>query len=268
MKNIALFLLFLTQSIAYGQANKNVTVVGQIMDEQSGGLTSATVVLLNPVDSVISSFAITEVDGSFSLKRVSPGDYILQCSYISYLPLTKNITISAEKDITDIGPISLEPVTSALDEILVKAERIPMEISKDSIIYNADAFKTKPNDVLADLLKKLPGVEVDADGTIKAQGEEVKRILVDGKEFFGTDPQIAAKNLPASVVSKVNVFNKKSDMAEFTGIDDGAEEKSINIELKEDHKKGLFGNATGGYGTDDRYLGSLSLNKFSKNQPS
>jgi len=266
MKNIALFLLLLVSSVTYGQNNKNVTVAGQIIDSLSGGLTSATVVLLNPLDSVISSFAITEVDGSFSLKRVAPGDYILQCSYISYVPLSKNITISGEKATEDLGPIVLEPVTSALDEILVKAERIPMEISKDSIIYNADAFKTKPNDVLADLLKKLPGVEVDADGTIKAQGEEVKQILVDGKEFFGKDPQIAAKNLPASAVSKVNVFNKKSDMAEFTGIDDGAEEKSINIELKDDHKKGLFGSATAGYGSDDRYLGSLSLNKFSKNQ--
>ena len=257
-------LLFIWTSI-FSQNAKHVTLSGQVLDSLDGSLGTATVVLLNPIDSVIVSFAITNTDGEFTIRRVPPGDYLLQVSFLSYIPLTTPVSISDDQEIIDLGNIFLEPVTSALDEVLVKAERIPMTIRKDTISYNAQAFKTKPNDVVEDLLKKLPGVEVEADGTVKAQGEEVKQVLVDGKEFFGRDPQIATKNLPASAVDRVQVFDKKSDMAEFTGIDDGQDEKAINIELKEEHKKGLFGNIAAGYGTDDRYSNKLTLNKFSKN---
>src|SRR5690606_22466574 len=118
------------------------------------------------------------------------------------------------------------------------------------IEFNADAFKTQPNALVEDLLKRLPGVEVDADGAIKVQGEDVKRITVDGKDFFGTDPKMATRNLPADAVKKVQVFDKKSKTAEFTGIDDGNEEKTINLELRENKKTGNFGNVLAGYGTD------------------
>ncbi|MCB0686041.1 MAG: outer membrane beta-barrel protein [Saprospiraceae bacterium] len=251
---------------ARSQTVGNINASGSVIDSSGNALASSTVVLLNPKDSVMVSFAITNNEGRFSLKRLSAGDYLLQVSYLGYIPKNIPVTIQQEEREQDLGQITLQPVTSALDEVLVKAERIPMEINKDTIAYNAAAFKTKPNDVVEDLLKKLPGIEVESDGTIKAQGEEVKQVLVDGKEFFGKDPQIATKNLPASAVNKVQVFDKKSDMAEFTGIDDGQDEKAINIELKEDHKKGIFGNIEGGYGTNDRYESKINLNKFSKNQ--
>ncbi|MBK8502721.1 MAG: TonB-dependent receptor [Saprospiraceae bacterium] len=266
MRGILFAGLFFVYSTMYGQNSKNISATGTIVDSSGSALASATVVLLNPEDSVMVSFAITNIEGTYVLRRLTAGEYILQSSYISYIPVNQKITISAEAEMQDLGTIILQPVTSALDEVLVKAERIPMQISKDTIIYNADAFKTKPNDVVEDLLRRLPGVEVGADGTIKAQGEEVKQVLVDGKEFFGKDPQIATKNLPASAVNRVQVFDKKSDVAEFTGIDDGQDEKAINIVLKEDHKKGLFGNVAAGYGTDDRFESRLNLSKFSKNQ--
>ncbi|NND05271.1 MAG: outer membrane beta-barrel protein [Saprospiraceae bacterium] len=263
---IAFIALLLGCHFVNAQDHKHITLHGNVSDSTTGPLSSATVVLLQQVDSVMTSFAITDVKGNFELKRVSPGDYVLQSSFLGYYTFTKQISIGNRQERVDLGEINLQAVASDLDAVVVKGDRIPIMINKDTIEYNAEAFKTQPNDVVEDLLRKLPGVEVEADGTVKAQGEEVQQILVDGKEFFGRDPQIATKNLPAGAVDKVQVFDKKSDMAEFTGIDDGADEKAINIELKEDHKKGVFGNVAAGYGTKDRYEGKANLNKFSKNQ--
>jgi len=141
---------------------------------------------------------------------------------------------------------------------------IPIEITKDTISYNADAFKTQPNANVEDLLKKLPGIEVANDGTIKAQGEDVNKVLVDGKEFFGSDPKIATRNLPAKGVKKVKVYDKQSDMAEFTGVDDGEREKTIDLQMREEFKQGLFGTAEAGYGSDSKYNAKSSINRFTK----
>jgi len=263
---IAVLSLLGSYQLVSAQAHKFITVSGVVADSTSGPLGSATVVLLHQADSVMASFAITDAEGKYELKRVPPGAYILQSSFLGYYTFTKKISVGDTEEKIDLGTITLEAVASDLDAVVVRGDRIPMMIIKDTIEYNADAFKTQPNDVVEDLLRKLPGVEVEADGTVKAQGEEVKQILVDGKEFFGRDPQIATKNLPAAAVDKVQVFDKKSDMAEFTGIDDGADEKAINIQLKEDHKKGVFGNVAAGYGTKDRYEAKANLNKFSQNQ--
>jgi hypothetical protein len=158
----------------------------------------------------------------------------------------------------------MEQKSTLLSEIQVTADHIPIEITKDTITYNADAFQTQPNADVEDLLKKLPGIEVAPDGTIKAQGEDVQRVTVDGKEFFGTDPQMATKNLPARAVKKVKVFDKKSDASEFTGVDDGERIKTIDLQLKEEFKQGLFGKVEGGYGSDERYMGNATINKFDK----
>ena len=252
--------------IGFGQTHKNVTLKGRVLDSLEGPMMSATVVLLQAADSVISSFGITSNEGVFELKRVSPGDYVLQISYVGYQSYSNPLIVDGESEVFNVGAIHMKTNTAALTEVVVNADRIPMMIKKDTIVYNADAFKTQPNDRVEDLLRKLPGVEVESDGTIKAQGEEVQQVLVDGKEFFGRDPQIATKNLPAAAVQNVEVFDKKSEMSEFTGIDDGQEEKAINLELKEEHKKGVFGNLSAGYGTEDRFEGSANINKFTKNQ--
>ena len=159
----------------------------------------------------------------------------------------------------------MKTAVSGLDELVVTAEHIPMVIKKDTLEYNAAAFKVGPNANVEDLLRRLPGVDVEQDGSIRAQGEEVEQVLVDGKEFFGNDPRIATQNLPADAVDKVQVYDKQSDMAEFTGIDDGEESKTINLALREDSKQGYFGNMTGGYGNDvlqSRYEGKASINRF------
>jgi len=251
---ILLFTLFCF-SITAQSYNIEGTISGN--DEN---LISATTVVLNAKDSTIVSFGLTNNDGYFKIENLNPDAYLLQITYLGFKQLTKPFDV-VDQDI-DFGNLVLEPNTEVIDGVEIKAEHVPMIVTKDTLSYNADAFQTQPNEVVEDLLRKLPGVEVESDGTIKAQGEEVNSVLVDGKKFFGDDPKLATRNLPADAVKTVQVFDKKSDMAEFSGVDDGEREKTINLELKADRKNGYFGSAEAGYGTDERYKGKLSLNRF------
>ena len=268
MNRVLLIYLYLCIGIgaATAQNLRNLTVEGVLTDSLDQPLVSATVVLLQAADSVIASFGITNAKGQFNLQRIIMGEYLLQATYIGYKSYSEYMKLSGDPLETNVGVIRMDPETTLLNEALITADRIPMQIRKDTIVYNADAFKTKPNAIVEDLLKQLPGIEVEEDGNIKAQGEDVRRVLVDGKEFFGNDPKIATKNLPADVVSHVEVFDKQSEMAEFSGIDDGIREKTINLELKEDRKQGVFGRLSGGLGNNERWEGKASVNRFDKNQ--
>ncbi len=253
MKKV-IVLIFIV-SVGVGKAQ---TIKGLVNDEDGASLFSATAMLLQAEDSVLASFAMTDANGLFEIKRVPKGDYLLRVNFVGYKTYDKKLTVDGQ-DI-DLGTINLE--LELLDEVVVEGEAIPITMKKDTIEYNAAAFGTQPNDVVEDLLKKLPGVEVDRDGTVRSQGETVDRVLVDGKEFFGDDPQMATKNLPADAVNKVQVFDQKSEFTQFSGVDDGNETKTINLTLKEDHKKGTFGTIGGGYGTDDRNQLSANINQF------
>ena len=263
-------LVLLSVVISLNVSTAQIKLKGTVIDSSTAPLIAATVVLLQPADSVMVSFAITDNQGGFVLNKIDPGQYYLQITYIGYGNFRQDITIDPEPFEQDLGTIFLSPKNTLLEQVVVKGEHVPIVIKKDTIEYNADAFKVKQNAMVEDLLKRLPGVDVERDGTIKAQGEDVENVLVDGKEFFGKDPKIATQNLPADVVDKVQVFDKKSEMAEFSGIDDGNEEKTINLALKEDKKQGYFGNIKGGFGTEDfnqisgneRYQGKLSINRF------
>jgi hypothetical protein len=166
--------------------------------------------------------------------------------------------------ILDLGRIKMQYLTQELEGVVIMGEKNPVTVKKDTIEFNAGSFKTKTNATVEDLLKVMPGMEVETDGTVRAQGEQVQRVTVDGREFFGRDPKLATRNLPADAIEKVQVFDRKSDQAQFTGIDDGQREKTINLELKEEKRKGAFGNLMGGYGTDDRFQATASVNQFSK----
>lgn len=242
---------------------QKLEVSGAVLDSLSQPLPSATVVLLQAQDSVLAHFSMADNQGRFSIKGVKPDNYILQVTYLGYEPHFQSFQASEEQGKVDLGRIQMVAQSALLQEVVVKAEHNPVTLRKDTIEYNTAAFQTQPNAVVEELLKKLPGVEVERDGSIKAQGERVENVLVDGKEFFGRDPKIATKNLPADAVEKVQVYDKKSDMAEFSGIDDGEEEKTINLALKEDHKKGYFGQIKAGGGTRERYEGKASINRFS-----
>ncbi len=264
MKKFYLLSLCLFGSVWVNVQAQNISVQGVLADSTGAPLPSATVVLLEMPDSLIQSFTFSNPEGQFILPKVKPGQYVLQFSYLGYQNYAMPLEIKPEDQDQNLGTLRLQSQDNRLEEISITSERIPMVIKQDTIEYNAPTFQTRPNATVEDLLKKLPGVEVEADGTIKAQGEEVKKVLVDGKEFFGDDPKIATRNLPANALDKVQVFDKLSEMAEFTGIDDGERDKTINLSLKEDRKKGYFGNLAGSYGTEERYRLKANLNRFNK----
>ena len=205
---------------------------------------------------------MTNSRGEFSLANVPYGDYRLMVTHVNYHNVNKYFTINEANKNIDLPNIEVSDKNKVLEEVVVMAEAPPVTLIGDTVQYNAGSFKTKPNAVVEDLLKRMPGIQVEKDGTVKAQGQEVKRVLVDGKEFFGTDPKIATKNLPADAVDKVQVYDKQSDMAQLTGFDDGQSEKTINLKLKKDKKKGVFGKVNAGGGTEGRYQGRFNVNSF------
>lgn len=260
MSRIILFFLLTMSSFAV-QAQTH-TVKGLIHDKDKLSVIGAVAVVLQPMDSVMVGFATTDNEGVFSIDGLKSGDYLLQLTYIGYGTVQRKISISTDKKTLDLGTIIMQEEGELLKSVEISAEYIPIKVTKDTLEYNADAFKTEPNAVVEDLLKRLPGVEVDSDGGIKVKGEDVKAVTVNGKDFFGGDPKMATKNLPASAVKKVQVFEKKSKTSEFTGISDGNEEMTINLELKKNIQNGLFGNIMGGYGTDNRYESKAMVNSF------
>lgn len=243
---------------SFGQSDK---LRGKVLDDQGKPMPSATVVLLDPADSTLLYFGITTATGDWEIKNIKAKSYLMQFAFLGFETEYRKVVIPNPNG-EEWGVMALRPKPVSLDGVQVIGEYVPMQLKKDTIEFNARAFKTKPDAVVEDLLKKLPGIQVDRAGNIKAMGEDVRKVLVDGKEFFGNDPKVATKNLPAEAIEKVQVFDKKSDESEFTGIDDGTRDKAINLVLKEDHKNGVFGHVLAGYGTDNHYKGSGKLYRF------
>ncbi len=260
MKHLYIFFVLLS-SVAIGQ---KLSVKGQVVDSIGSPLPSATVMILSKADSTLVNFGISNAQGMFEIKNLVRSDYWLKVTFVGFRTHTTSIEPPLAGSVIDVGQIRMQESETKLDEVVVQ-ETIPVTVKQDTIEYNAAAFRTAKNTNVEDLLKKLPGIEVDNDGNISAQGEQVKRVTVDGKDFFGgTDPKLATKNLPADAINKVQVHDRKSDQALFSGIDDGQRQKSINLELKPEKRGGTFGSIQAGYGTDDRYQAKANLNKFDK----
>ena len=258
-KSILLTIFSLIALISYSQ---NYTVKGRVIDNEKNSLIAATCIMINPKDSVMLAFATTDVDGKFELPNVPKGNLKLQITYIGYGTFEKIHAIEGDARVVDLGDITIYQSTNMLSEVKIEADFVPIKVKKDTVEYNADAFRVQPNANVEELLKRLPGIEVDTDGKITAGGEEVNKVLVDGKKFFGNDPKMATKNLPANMIGKVQVIDQKSERTQFSGVDDGVTEKVINLELKANAKVGIFGELVGGYGTDNRYESKVMLNKF------
>lgn len=240
------------------------SIKGNVADSTRTPLPSATVMLLSAKDSSLVNFDVTNHLGIFEIKNIPAADYLLKVTFVGYKTYSKHIQPPSSGSVIDVGNLRMKVSQTKLEEVVI-SEKIPITVKKDTIEYNAIAFKTNKNANVEDLLKRLPGVEVDHDGNITAQGEQVKRVTVDGKDFFGgKDPKLATRNLPADAIDKVQVLDRKSDQALFSGIEDGKREKSINLELKEEKRHGAFGNLTAGYGTDDRYQAKANYNRFEK----
>ncbi|HTJ13013.1 MAG TPA: outer membrane beta-barrel protein [Dinghuibacter sp.] len=231
-------------------------VSGRVVDTlDRHGLPFATVSLVSAVDSTLVTFAVADSTGRFNLTAIGRGPFLLSASYAGYAPLWKRLS-SGEQTLCLTS-------LSHLRDITINAPRPPVEINNDTLEFNTENFKTQPNAVVEDLLRKMPGVTVESDGTVKVNGQTVRRVLVNGKEFFTGDIKMATKNLSADAVDKVQVFDRKSDQASFTGIDDGNSEKTINLKLKKDRNNALFGKITGGAGDQGRYDAQANVNRFS-----
>ncbi|HKZ66216.1 MAG TPA: outer membrane beta-barrel family protein [Chitinophagaceae bacterium] len=256
-----LSILFVCSISVYAQ--KNGSVKGIAYDTLSGKpVPDATITVLVKKDSSLFTFGMTDNAGRFLLDNIPMGEYRLLITHVGYHNSNKNFTLSENEKNIDLGNIVMNDRTKVLEEVLVTNEAPPVTLIGDTVQYNAGSFKTQPNASVEQLLKKLPGVEVGKDGSVKAQGQTVNKVLVDGKEFFGNDPKMATKNLPADAIDKVQVYDKLSDQAQMTGFDDGNSEKTINLKLKKDKKKGAFGKITGGAGTDERFEGRFNVNSF------
>ena len=221
------------------------------------GLISATVQLVSSDGK--SSYTSTDLNGNFQFKKLQPGTYTLQVTYVGYKSYKAKQTLSEGQE----KRVKIEMTEDAqlLGEVSVQGRATRAEQQGDSLLYNAEAFQVMMGSSAEDLLAKMPGIVVEG-GTIQAQGEQVQKVLVDGKEFFDGDVNLAIKNLPSDVIASIEVFDKKSEQAEFTGFDDGEEIKTINIVTKGGFRQGTFGEVSGGYGTDDRYKVNGNLNFF------
>ena len=265
--SISLFLCWCLALTA--RAQRDGFIKGKLQDTTTHQpVSDATITLLHARDSTLAAFTRSTASGSFQLGSLRPGQYRLLITHVGYLPVSMVLTLSASSPGLTLGTVPIAARTDQLSSVTVEPNAPPVVIHGDTIEFSAGFFKTKPDAVVEDLLKKLPGVQVDKNGTITANGREVKKVLVDVKEFFGSDPKIATKNLPADAVDKVQVFDKKSDQSQFTGFDDGNSQQTINLTIKKDRKNGVFGKATAGYGVDgadkdDRYEARFNLNQFS-----
>ncbi|HCB00266.1 MAG TPA: TonB-dependent receptor, partial [Porphyromonadaceae bacterium] len=208
----------------------------------------------------------SDQEGNFAIS-VPYGNYIIHVTYVGHHDLFRNVTISNTNRTANLGSVELGTDNILLDAAVVTAKAAEIVVRGDTVEYNADSYKVTESAILEDLLKKMPGIEIDSEGKITVNGREIKKIMVDGEEFFSTDPKVASKNLPAKMVEKLQVLDRRTDMAQMTGFDDGEEETIINLMVKPGMKEGLFGNAFVGYGTKDRYEGNAMVNYMKdKNQ--
>lgn len=258
-KTLLLLPVLLTVTTLVAQ---NSRIAGRLVDHESKPLTYATVALMRPADSTLLYYAVTNGNGDWEIKKTAPGEYLFQTAYMGFN--TINLKVKLPEMASSLSNLQMSPKSNLIGGVEVKAEHIPLLIKKDTVEYNAGAFKVQPGGVAEDVLRKLPGVEVDRSGNIKAMGEEVNNVLVDGKEFFSNDPKVATKNLPAEAIQKVQVYDKKSEEADLSGIEDGQRDKTINFILKEGQKQAWIGEVSAAGGTGDHYAANAKVYRFTK----
>src|SRR5579871_2915243 len=255
-------LLLATACIFQFSFAQSPSIKGTVKDtSEKRILPNSSVLLLRKADSILVSHTRTNKDGAFELPQDSAGKFILLITYPKYADYIDTITTNG-KDPIDLGNISLIQKAQLLKEVIVRQQISSIKMKGDTTEYTADSFRVQPNATVEDLLKKMPGIQVDKNGQITAQGEKVQKVLVDGEEFFGDDPTLVTQNLRADMVDRVQVYDKKSDQSTFTGIDDGQREKTINLKLKNGKKNGYFGRLTADVGTDGYYDEQLMANYF------
>ncbi|WP_438946401.1 carboxypeptidase regulatory-like domain-containing protein, partial [Sediminibacterium sp.] len=262
MTKLTLMALLLLTAISNGFSQETGTVKGTVTDTlNKQNLTNAVVAVLRAKDSVLVKYTRTTKEGQFNLPNLSAGKYIVMVSYPAYADYVDIISVAGGST-TDLGKVPVITKATLLQEVIVRQTVSAIRVKGDTTEYRADSFRVSPNADVQELLRKLPGIQVNSKGEITAQGERVQKVLVDGEEFFSDDPAVVTKNLRADAVDKVQSFDKKSDQAVFTGIDDGQKIKTLNLTLKEDKKKGYFGKLEGGGDFNKYATGKALANAF------
>ncbi|MBI2282160.1 MAG: outer membrane beta-barrel protein [Bacteroidetes bacterium] len=261
-KLLTLFILLagmVSATTVFAQSSSLKGTITDTLNKQN--LSSAVISVLRAKDSVLVKFTRTGATGHFELKNLATGNYILMVTYPSYADYVEKISVEAGKD-RDFGKLPLITKANLLQEVIVRQRIGAIRVKGDTTEYKADSFHVSANADVQELLRKMPGIQVNSKGEITAQGEKVEKVLVDGEEFFSDDPAVVTKNLRADAVDKVQAFDKKSDQATFTGIDDGQKIKTLNIQLKEDKKKGYFGKVEAGTDFNKYRYGKILANAF------
>ena len=252
-------LFFLLIGCGVARAQAPTTVSGRITDgKDQSALIGANVILIRLPDSVKTGTA-ADAEGRFQFDNVAAGRYVLDASFVGYAKLRQNVTVAGTP--VQVGTLALQTGGMQLKGVVVTGQAAQSVQKGDTTQFNARAFKTNPDATTGDLIDKLPGVSRGADGKVQAQGENVAQVLVDGKPFFGNDPDAVLKNLPAEMVDKVEVFDQRSEQSRFSGFDDGNTTKTINIVTKVEFRNGTFGRVVAGAGPE-RYRVSGNVNKF------
>lgn len=270
MKRTAICLLLAITSTTSVLAQK-YSVKGKIIEEDTKEVVPmATIQVLSLPDSAYVTGMASGLDGTFNIKSIKKGKYVLKISYIGFQNYTTSLDFTNSKQSSkDLGIITLTSDAKLLESAVVTAQAAQVQVSGDSIIYNSSAFRVPEGSALEELVKKLPGADVDENGKITINGKEVSKILIDGKEFFTDDTDVAMKNLPTSMVDKIKAYDRKSDLARVTGIDDGEEETVLDLTVKKGMDQAWIGNVDLSIGTKDRYAEKIMINRFTnKNQMS
>lgn len=259
-----LLLTALLSAMTTGWAQSKISITGTVVEEDTREyVAGANISVCTAKDTTVVTGAYTDLKGAFTVNNVKQGKYILRVTYIGLRPKLIDVDLTNEKKKThDVGYILLSEDAKMLAMAEVTAQASKVQVSGDSLMFNASAYRLQEGSVLEDLVKRLPGATVDDDGTIKINGKEVKKILVDGKEFFINDKSIAMKNLPTNIIDKIKAYDRKSDLARVTGIDDGEEETVLDLTVKKGMNNGWFGQIQGGAGTEHRYNGRANINRF------
>lgn len=258
---LIVFILICTLSI-YAQ-NKVIAVSGRVIESDTK-LPAAlvTVQLLTLPDSTYAAGNATDNKGAFILPKVKAGKYVLKISSIGFSTKLMPVQLTTSVPSKNLGTIQLQPDAIMLSEAVITAEAPQVTVVEDTLMYNASAYRTPEGAMLEELVKKLPGAEIDENGMVKINGKEVKKIMVNGKEFFGGDVKTGLKNLPVNMIDKLKTYDKKSDLARITGIDDGEEETVLDLKVKRGMNEGWFGNADAAAGNKSRYASNIMLNRF------
>jgi len=263
-QSIKIFAVCFALMATYSTAVAQISLSGKFVDKaQDDPLIGVNILLTSLRDTSIQLGGTSDVNGAFELADLQPGVYRLRATYIGYEPYEQVVSLMRESQ--DLGTIGMAQAATLLEGVTVQDVQIRAQQKGDTTEYNANAFKVNPDADAEQLVRKMPGVTVE-NGTVKAQGEDVQRVLVDGQEFFGNDATLALRNLPAEVIEKVQVFDRMSDQSQFTGFDDGNAEKTINIITRPGMNNGQFGKIYAGYGTDERYQAGGNLNIFNGQQ--